>query len=73
MTRAATPACSGTLPPHRGPSAALVFGDFTGYGGSYQRKVPLTISHLPQDLRRESMFRNFITHGVADHYWRERT
>lgn len=31
-----------TLPPYRGPIEALVFGDFTGYGGSYQRKVPLT-------------------------------
>jgi len=55
-----------TLPPYRGPIDALVFGDFTGFGGSYERRVPLAITHLPQDLRHESLFQHFITQGVSE-------
>ncbi len=55
-----------TLPPYRGPIDAHVFGDFTGFGGSYQRRVPLAITHLPQDLRHESLFQNFIVQGVSE-------
>lgn len=54
------------LPPYRGPLAAAVFGDFTGYAGSYQRKVPLALSHLPKELRHASLFQNFVVQGVSE-------
>jgi hypothetical protein len=54
------------LPRYRGPLAAAVFGDFTGYAGSYQRRVPLAPSHLPEDLRHESLFQIFVVQSVSE-------
>jgi hypothetical protein len=53
------------LPTYRGPLETQVLADFLGPMGSYRRGVALAGVHVPERLRRDSMFSLYVLQGVA--------